>query len=167
MIRTLLVLGCVLLIVAVVAAMGWGWRRRGQRQEPVLPPLPAAPAEPGQLLLGPLTGVYVGTTFATSWQDRVVAGGLGRRAAATVALHETGVVVDRQGEPPVFLPRAALIHARLAAGLAGTVVGAGGLLVLRWSAGDQQLDTGFRADDKRAYPEWIQRVSAASTEEVQ
>jgi hypothetical protein len=34
-------------------------------------------------------------------------------------------------------------------------VGEGGLLVLRWQLGGALVDTGFRADDKTAYPEWV------------
>ena len=156
MIRALLVLACVAFVVLLLLGMRLGWRHRAERQS-FLPELPPAPADLGPALLA-LTGVYVGTTFATSWQDRVVHAGLGLPAAATVSLHEAGVLVDRAGDP-VFLPRPAIVSARLAPGLAGAVVGEGGLLVIRWRLGDSELDTGLRADDKATYPQWVQAIN--------
>ena len=48
---------------------------------------------------------------------------------------------------------------RLAPGLAGKVVGARGLLVVRWRLADWVLDTGFRADDERGYPDWLRAIA--------
>jgi hypothetical protein len=84
-----------------------------------------------------------------------VIGRLGVRAAATAHAYRSGLVLERQGEPPVFVPAQDLVDARLAPALAGKVMGEGGLLVIRWRLGDAVLDTGFRADDKSRYPEWI------------
>lgn len=158
MTRLMLVLACVVLIVLLLLGMRWGWRNRMMRQA-ALPALPEVPAALGQPVLAPLTGLYVGTTFAASWQDRVVHEGLGERADATLTLHPEGVLLERQGSTPVFLPRADLREARLAPGLAGKVVGAGGLLVIGWRLGEAELDTGFRADDKTAYPDWVRALN--------
>ncbi len=116
----------------------------------------------GEALLAPQEGMYVGTAYASSWQDRVVHGGLGARAAATASLHRDGVLFERQGAESVFIPATDVVDARLAPGLAGKVVGAGGLLVVRWRAGgarDAELDTGFRADDKASYPDWVMKIN--------
>lgn len=162
MIRTLLVVVVVVVLLLVLAAMAWGWRRRGARQEVLLPGLDTTPpADLGEVVVGPAEGLYVGTTFATSWQDRVVVGGLGRRAAATATLYRSGALFDRSGDAPVFLPWASLDGARVEPALAGKVLGKGGLLVLRWHAGDQQLDTGFRADDRSTYLAWITALDFA------
>jgi hypothetical protein len=161
MTRSLLVLGCVALVVLALAGMRRGWRNRERRQA-ILPPVPAVPGELGVERLPAVTGVYVGTTFATSWQDRVVHGGLGRRAEASLAFYDAGALIDRIGAAPVFVPAADLLDARLAPALAGKVMGAGGLLVLRWRLGTHELDTGFRADDKSVYPSWV-RTLARST----
>lgn len=161
MTRAILVVLCVVLLVLALAGMRLGWRHRGERQAG-LPPLPPVPADPGPARLQ-LTGLYVGTSTADSWQDRVVHDRLGERAAAVATLHDAGVLIDRQGAPAIFVPRAAWVGARLAPGLAGKVMGEGGLLVLRWrlgnaDAGDSggiELDTGLRADDKSVYPAWV------------
>jgi hypothetical protein len=157
MIRTLLVLGCVALVLLALAGMWLGWRNRARRQA-YLPTLPALPDDLGAPSLSS-TGLYVGTTFASSWQDRVVHEGLGTRAHGCATLYATGLVIERDGAEPVFVPKADLVDVRLAAGLAGKVMGDGGLLVARWRLGDAELDTGFRADDKSSYPDWIRALT--------
>ena len=44
----------------------------------------------------------------------------------------------------------------------GKVVGRGGLLVLRWQHGGQDLDTGIRADDRTSYPQWVAAIDAVT-----
>jgi hypothetical protein len=158
MTRVWLVLICVALLALALLGMRLGSRNRAVRQSD-LPELPAVPNDLGAPTIAPLDGLYVGTTFITSWQDRVVHGGLGERAAANAALYPAGIRIDRVGSDPIFLPTASLLGARLAPGLAGRVVGSGGLLVVTWQLGDAELDTGLRADDKSAYPEWVRTIN--------
>jgi hypothetical protein len=106
------------------------------------------------------SGLYVGSTFSDSWQDRVVVGGLGRRAAGTATLLRAGALFERRGDTDVFLPWASLDGARVEPALAGKVLGKGGLLVVRWhhvndDGGGHHVDTGFRADDRHTYLEWV------------
>jgi hypothetical protein len=165
MIRLLLVLVVVAVFALCVAAMWWGWRNRARRQAVVLPPLPAVPAwwrdgEPDRDPLLPVaTGVYVGSTTAGDWQDRIAAHGLGLRAAAELALFEAGLVVVRIGANPLWIPAEALREARTDRALAGKVMSADGLLVVRWRLGDHLLDTGFRGDDKDSYPRWVAELN--------
>jgi hypothetical protein len=152
-IRLMLVVLCAALAVLAVLGMRRGWRNRLARQSD-LPDLPAVPADLGPVLLS-ATGLYVGSAFAGSWQDRVVHGGLGVPAETTAEVHAGGLLLRRNGASTLFVPRQWWQGARLAPGLAGRVVGEGGLLVLRWQLGGALVDTGFRADDKTAYPEWV------------
>jgi hypothetical protein len=145
------------LFLLAIAGMWWGWQNRAKRQAR-LPELPAVPAELGADLAPELTGLYVGTTVATQWQDRIVARGLGQRADSVARLTSSGVLIERQGGEPIFVPSAQLLDARLEPALAGKVVGQGGLLVLRWHHGDLDLDTGLRADDKTIYPAWVRTI---------
>jgi hypothetical protein len=166
-IRTVLVVATVAVMVLVIAAMAWGWQRRGARQEQLLPGLDTTPpADLGDVVVPAHDGLYVGTTFAASWQDRVVLGGLGRRAAATATLYRHGAVFERQGDATVFLPWAAIDGARVEPALAGKVLGKGGLLVVRWhhenADGEAHLlDTGFRADDRSVYLDWVTALDFA------
>jgi len=156
-IRFLLVLACIAGFVLVLAGMWWGWAARGHRQSG-LPPLADRPAELGASLAPSLTGLYVGTTVATQWQNRIVARGLGLRAAAVASLTTAGVLIERQGSDAIFIPSGQLVDARLEAAVAGKVMGAGGLLVLRWQHGDFELDSAIRADDKSLYPLWVKAI---------
>lgn len=158
MIRSLLVLGCLLLLALAMLGMRRGWRNRLGRQRG-LPSPPRVPESLGAPVLPPLSGVYVGTTFASSWQDRVVHAGLGVPSKAALTLYPQGALLDRDGAEPVFLPASSITAARLAPGLAGAVVGEGGLLVIGWRLGDAHLDTGLRADDKNAYPAWVRTIN--------
>ncbi|GDY28871.1 PH-like domain-containing protein [Gandjariella thermophila] len=165
MIRFLLVLVVVAFFVLCAAAMWWGWRNRARRQAAVLPPFPEAPAwwrdgKPDRTPLLPVaTGVYVGTTTAGDWQDRIAVSDVGFRAAAELALFDAGLVVSRSGASPLWIPVEALREARTDRALAGKVMTADGLLVVRWRLGDHLLDTGFRGDDKDLYPRWVAELN--------
>ena len=160
MTRLWLVLSCVAVLALALLGMWLGWRNRRRRQS-YLPALPELPSELGTPSLS-ATGLYVGTTFATSWQDRVVHDGLGARAAGSATLYPSGLVIERDGARPVFVPKGDLVDVRVAPGLAGKVMGDGGLLVARWRLGETELDTAFRADDKSSYPDWIRSLTALS-----
>ena len=91
-----------------------------------------------------MAGLYVSTTYAGRWQDRIVAHGLGRRAAATLRLSADGVLIDRADDEPLFIPTDALTAVGTAPGIAGKVMAmADGILLLTWTLDDTALDTGF------------------------
>ena len=146
MTRGIAVAVLVVLVLLCWVAMYGGWRRRSAAQARTLglPPLPPAPPEPGLPLTGDADGVYVSSTIAGAWLERVTASGLGARSAATMAVNAAGVTWRRQGAPDVFAAAGSLVGARRAAGLAGTVVPPDGLVVVTWRLGDVELDTGFR-----------------------
>lgn len=163
MTRLELVLACVVLFVLLLFGLRWGWRARGRRQAD-LPALPSVPSELTGDLAPPLTGLYVGSTISTQWQNRIVVHRLGERAEARARLGAEGVLIERQGSSSIFIPTERLIDARLEPALAGKVVGRGGLLVLRWQLGDQLLDTGIRGDDRTQYPAWVKAISTTEQE---
>ncbi len=163
--RTLLTV----LLIGIVLLSAWGllvgWRHRGQRQSDIAAPA-AAPEDLGAELAEPVTGLYVSTTRAGSWQDRVVAHGLGRRAAATVRLTTAGVLIDRVGETPIFIPTADLEAVGTAPGIAGKVMAMpDGVLILTWSLGGTRVDSGVRLDDLEAQAEWIELAEQQITEQ--
>ena len=136
----------VVLVLAVWVGMLRGWRRRAERQagQLDLPAPPPAPAEPGAALTPDVDGVYVSTTLAGQWLERVTAYGLGTRSAATMAVTAAGVSWLREGAADVFAATDALVGARRADGIAGKVMPPGGIVVVTWRLGDTELDTGFR-----------------------
>ncbi len=121
------VIGVLLLLVVL-----GGRRRLAQRTGQLVPQPPAAPSDLGALRLAPLEATYVSSTVAGDWLERLGAHGLGDRAAASVSVHDAGVLIERDGSSPLFLPAGALRGARLAPGIAGKYVGADGLVVLTW-----------------------------------
>ncbi|MGS0687357.1 PH-like domain-containing protein [Nakamurella sp. GG22] len=156
--RALLVIA--LVAVCVLAGYGlWvGWRHRSARQSDIAAP-PPTPDDLGPDLVPPLTGVYISTTAAGSWQDRIVAHGLGRRAAGAARLSVEGVCIERDGEGDIFVPISDLAAVTTAPGIAGKVMGQpDGILIVRWNLGGTLVDSGFRADDRDAQDDFIDAV---------
>ncbi|HWC82490.1 MAG TPA: transporter [Pseudonocardiaceae bacterium] len=160
MTRFLLVLAVLAFFVLCAAGMRWGWRNRQRRQSAYLPAFPPPPAELTEIELPELTGVYVSTVTAGDWQDRIAVGDIGHRSAVAVRLAKEGVLLDRVGASPLWIPAAALVDARLDKGMAGKVMGIDGLLVIRWRLGEYELDSGVRGDDKDVYGDWLGAVRA-------
>jgi len=139
----------VLVLVVLLAFFGMraGWKARSRRTAAFVDALPPEPAELGAHLLGPVGAVYVSTTRAGDWLDRVTAQGLGVRSPATVDVFESGVRVTRTGAPDLFVPTAALRGAATGPGIAGKVVGGDGLVMVTWQGSTDDprgLDTGLR-----------------------
>jgi hypothetical protein len=151
------VLTLVLVLVILLAAYGLlvGWRHRAARHSD-FPELPVPADDLGAELTAPISGLYVSTTAAGRWQDRIVARGLGRRAAATVHLHPAGILIDRVGETPLFLAAADVRAVGTAPGIAGKVMGMpDGILVLTWVLAGTGLDSGVRVNDLEAQAQWL------------
>jgi hypothetical protein len=89
-------------------------------------------------------GLFVGTVLAQEWLERVVPYGLGNRAGATLQVHEAGVLLDRDGAEPLWVPADDLVAVRRDTGLAGKVTETGGLVVWTWRLGPALLESGLR-----------------------
>ncbi len=164
---TLVVVGFFLLCAA---AMWVGWRRRAAAQRARYAPFPPVPSSDDGVDLGEpiatMTGIYVATTAAGRWQDRIVAHGVGWRGPATLRRHPAGVVVNRGGARDLFIAADAIRDVTTARGMAGKVMGTDGLLVITWQHGDTEVDTGFRGDDRGAYADWIAALRPARPAEL-
>lgn len=146
----------ILLWLGVISLMLRGWRNRGRRQADQIGAFPPVPADLGTPELGPDTGLYVGSTIAPSWQDRVAVGDYGDRASASIARYDDGILIDRTGASPIWIPEDAIVAVRTERGLAGKVMTADGVLVIRWTLPTgTDIDSGLRADDKTIYPAWV------------
>ena len=161
--RALWVVGLLLFWVLLIGLMYLGWRNRASRQAARIGELPVLPAEFGELLLEPTTGLYVGSTIAPSWQDRIAVGDLGFRATAELSRHELGILLERDGASPIWIPAESVRAIRTERGSAGKVMTRDGLLVIRWALpSGTEIDTGFRGDDKTVYPHWVDRKEVSS-----
>jgi hypothetical protein len=148
MTRVLLTLGTVLLAGGVYALMLRGWHARQLRQADVPPP--PAPTGGGEVLVPAVPGLYVGTTNATDWLDRIAVHHLGDRARCELLVATDGVHLVRDGLAELLVPLADLESATVEQSLAGKVVH-GGMLVLTWRLGARRVATAFLADDHAAH----------------
>ncbi|WP_346054502.1 MULTISPECIES: transporter [Amycolatopsis] len=152
----------VLVLLAVFALALWGmrvgWRRRARSQSVLVPPFPQVPADPGEPLLE-APGLYVSTTTAGNWQDRIVTRGMGLRGRAVLRRYPGGIEVDRAGAPGFWIPDEAVTGVRRGSAIAGKVMGSDSLLIVTWRLGEVELDTGFRGDDHGTYDQWIDSLS--------
>src|SRR5699024_3943302 len=111
----------VLLVVAALAAMAWGWRRRGRSQQHLPVPTDRSLADLGEgIAHGPVDAVYVDTVLAEQPLERIVAHGLGQRAKARVSLGDGGSYrIEREGAPDLTVPSADLAEVTSGPGMAG------------------------------------------------
>jgi hypothetical protein len=154
---TLVLTGVAVVLIAV------GWRNRLRRQSDV-EPLPEVPAELGAPLAA-ADGQYVASTTAGDWLDRIAVHNLGIRTNATLSVHPEGVLFERAGAGPVFIPASRLTGVRQESGMAGKFVEKDGLLVLSWMLGSHELDTGYRtrrAEDKNVLLTTLQDLISAA-----
>lgn len=151
----------VVLIGLVIRRMLSGWKHRSQLQQAAIGTLPAPPESLGPAVVSPTRGMYVGCTVAPDWLNRVTVGDLGYRYRAVLTRYRAGILLERSGAGPIWIPQDRIIAVRVEQGLAGKVLPAagadaeGGILVIRWRLpSGTEIDTGFRGDDRRAYPQW-------------
>lgn len=156
---TLVILGVVLLVFVGLAL---GWRAR-QRRQVALPALDIPPAMLGAVLAVD-DGFYVATTRSEAPTDRIAVRGLGFRARAGVAVHPEGVVLSIAGQPDAFIPTSAIIGVGRATWTIDRVVGADGLVFVRWNLGGTEVDTNLRVAGPEALVVALQTIAPASKE---
>jgi hypothetical protein len=158
----------VLLIGFLIRQMVNGWRHRAQRQVELIGTLPALPDTVGAPTGPALRGLYVGSTIAPSWQDRIAVADLGYRSKAVLTRYPEGIMLQRSGTHPIWIPQESISAIRTEMGIAGKVIPRGrsgatrgkaqthdGILAIRWTLpSGTEIDTGFRADDRRQYEDW-------------
>ncbi|HVW43476.1 MAG TPA: transporter [Amycolatopsis sp.] len=155
--RVLLVLLIVAFFLLALWGMRVGWRRKARSQSVLVPPFPRTPEDPGEPSLE-AKGLYVSTTTAGNWQDRIVTRGMGLRGRVVLRRYPHGVEVDRAGAAGFWIPAESIVDVKRASAIAGKVMGSDSLLVITWRCGDVELDTGFRGDDHGVYPQWMESL---------
>lgn len=152
----------VVLIGLVIRRMLRGWKHRSERQAELIGILPDPPDVLGPALVAPTRGLYVGSAIAPNWLERITVGDLGYRCTAVLTRYPEGILLERSGAGPLWMPAESLIGVRTEQALAGKVIPgrpgadtAGGLLVIRWRLpSGTEVDTGFRGDDRRDHARW-------------
>lgn len=143
-------------IALVIQLMIRGWRRRGERQAALIGKLPAVPDAVGAPTVAPTRGIYVGCTVAPSWHDRVAVGDLGYRSKAVLTRYPEGIMVQRSGASPIWIPEESITAIRTERGMVGKVGNRNGILAIRWRLpSGTEIDTGFRGNDRSDYARWL------------
>ena len=146
--RLLLTVGTLLFAGVFYALMLKGWRSRQRRQADL--PAPPVASGTGRVVVAGIPGLFVGTTSAADWLDRIAVHHLSDRATAELVVSDDGVHVDREGLPELYLPFTSITRVDIEQSLAGKVV-SGGMLVLTWTLGARTLASAFRATDSAAH----------------
>lgn len=157
-----LIMAAVLVVVIglLIRAMMRGWRGRALRQVELVGALPPLPDTVGQAVVPPLKGLYVGSTFAPNWHDRIVVGDLGYRTKAVLTRYPEGIMVQRSGARPIWIPAETVTAVRLERGMVGKALTHDGILAIRWRLpSGTEIDTGFRGDDRTKYDRWLEEVA--------
>ena len=159
---TMLVIAALLavLIAFAIRQILRGWLHRAQRQAQLIGTLPSLPDTVGPALIPATKGLYVGSTLAPSWLDRIAVGDLGYRAKAVLTRYPEGIMLQRTGAGPIWIPDDAIEAIRTEKGIAGKAMTHDGILAIRWRLpSGAEIDTGFRANDRDEYAKWLEGVA--------
>jgi hypothetical protein len=149
-----------LLIAFFIRQMLRGWLHRAQRQAEMIGSLPPLPDTVGPAIIGATKGLYVGSTIAPSWQDRIAVGDLGFRSKAVLTRYPEGIMLQRTGAGPIWIPDESITAIRTERGIAGKALTHDGILAIRWKLpSGTEIDTGFRGDDRRELANWTGEVA--------
>ncbi|MDT5019007.1 MAG: hypothetical protein QOD39_5167 [Mycobacterium sp.] len=157
-------------IAVIIQMMMRGWRRRAERQAELIGTLPPLPDTVGPALIPATKGLYVGSTLAPDWNDRVAVGDLGFRNKAVMTRYPEGIMLQCKGVGPIWIPDDSITAIRTERGIAGKVIPGGrngatrgkaqphdGILAIRWRLpSGTEIDTGFRADNRAEYDRWLE-----------
>jgi hypothetical protein len=164
----------VVLIAWLIRLMMRGWRHRGQLQETLIGTLPSVPDTVGPPTVAPTRGLYLGCTLAPKWNDRVVVGDLGYRTKAVLTRYPEGIMVQRSGAQPIWIPHDSVQAVRTERGIAGRTIPSlptrpnDGVLAIRWRLpSGTEIDTGFRADDRSDHTRWLDAGDDAAPGDAQ
>jgi hypothetical protein len=151
----------VLIVAFLIRQMTRGWLRRAQRQVELIGRLPALPDSVGPAIIPATKGLYVGSTLAPRWLDRIAVGDLGFRSKATLTRFPEGIMVQRSGATPIWIPDESITAIRTERGIAGKALTHEGILAIRWRLpSGTEIDTGFRGDDRRELANWVKEDAA-------
>ena len=142
-------------IALAIRQMLRGWLHRAQRQVELIGALPPLPDIVGSAIIPATKGLYVGSTIAPSWQDRIAVGDLGFRSKAVLTRYPEGIMLQRSGTGPIWIPEESITAIRTERGIAGKALTHDGILAIRWKLpSGTEIDTGFRGDDRRELANW-------------
>lgn len=140
-----------LVLLGVLILMWRSWHKRSRRDSA----LAAGYSLPDDLVvLADASAYYVATTPRDAPLERLAISGLAFRARATMSVTELGIVLDLDGNPPVFIPTAAIDAMTTAQVAIDRVVETDGLVRLSWRLNNPE------SARKQAVPDEAKTTSA-------
>lgn len=156
-------------VVALFCLLIWlGWRNRKRRQADVSAPQDVPSELLEQTPQAGAEGMVIGTVKGGEYLERIAVHELGLRTTGRVEVHPAGVAIFRSGVRNLFIPAADLIYARTDRGIVGKFVEKDGAVILGWSLGQTEVDTGFRprrADEGRVLVHALNELIEGDTTE--
>jgi hypothetical protein len=129
----------VLLIAFVIQMMMRAWRGRARRQAELIGTLPPVPDTVGSPIVEPTRGVD-----------------LGYRSKAVLTRYPEGIMVQRSGASPIWIPQESIAAVRTERGMVGKAMTTNGILAIRWRLpSGAEIDLGFRGNDRGEYTRWL------------
>lgn len=98
-------------------------------------------------ILGQSKCFYVATTYAANQLERIAAYGLGARGNGQILIFSEGVLIIRNGEVPLAIPRQAIIGVETTQVTIDKAVEPGGLISIQWIQEKTELATQLRIVD--------------------
>jgi hypothetical protein len=144
------------LLVLFLVLMLVSWRSRKRRQSGLDEPA-SVPVEPGHPLAS-IDGLYLSTTPVGDRLNRIAVRGLGFRARLRVVVTESGVILPIPGEREIFIPRSSISSVSSASWTIDRGIEPGGLSVIGWSLGGQELESFFRFDDPQPFIDAVSQL---------
>ncbi|OBH47799.1 transporter [Mycobacterium mantenii] len=146
----------VVVITVVIQLMMRGWRRKSQRQAELIGELPGMPDRVGAAIIT-TRGHYCGSMMAPGWNERIAAGDLGFRCKAALTRYAAGIMMERLRAQPIWIPQDSIIAIRMERRMGGRAAARVGILAIRWRLpSGVEIDTGFRANHRDDYAEWLE-----------
>jgi hypothetical protein len=154
----------VVVIAVVIQLMMRSWQRRSKQQEDLIGALPPMPNQVGAASVT-TRGHYCGSMIAPDWNERIAAGDLGYRSKSVLTRYPEGIMVERVHAKPIWIPQDWITAIRMERGMGGRVSARIGILAIRWRLpSGVEIDTGFRANHRDEYAEWLRDDAAGSDE---
>jgi hypothetical protein len=156
----------VVVIAVIIQLMMRSWRRRSQQQEELIGELPDMPDVVGAATIT-TRGHYCGSVMAPGWNERIAAGDLGYRSKAVLTRYADGIMVERVRAQPIWIPKDSITAIRMERGIGGRGAARIGILAIRWRlSSGVEIDTGFRANHRGDYDEWLEDRPDGRKEDV-
>jgi hypothetical protein len=150
----------VVVIAVLIQLMMRSWRRRSQRQAELIGDLPDVPDQVGAAM-ATTRGHYCGSMMAPGWNERIAVGDLGYRSKGVLTRYAGGIMVERLRAQPIWIPQESIMGIRMERGMGGRAAARIGILAIRWRLpSGVEIDTGFRANHRDDYAEWLEEDAA-------